>query len=303
HEFLDYLESKGFYIATESRSNHALTFLSLASSLNMEYLNRFQDELGIESTERRILYEAIKNNKVMAFFKTRGYKFVHFSSGWDATNRNSSADLEFNHGYLDEFMTVFIQTTILEPFVRHLIERDSRKRILDTFASLSGSHKIKGKKFVFAHVLCPHPPFIFGANGEFVPETKLEMSGDVWAQKENYLNQLLFINKLVKGFIEEVLSMSQNPPIIILQADHGPWVSYGKMDETMSIFNAYYLPPGGEKLLYKTISPVNSFRLIFNFYFGLNYRLLEDRNYYSDCETPYSFIDVTDGLIRDHRGI
>ena len=70
---------------------------------------------------------------------------------------------------------------------------------------------------------------------------------------------------------------------------------------TMRIFNAYRLPPDGNKLLYDSITPVNSFRLIFNYYFGTDYELLSDRSYRSGgYEDPYrKFIDVTEILEND----
>jgi hypothetical protein len=60
------------------------------------------------------------------------------------------------------------------------------------------------------------------------------------------------------------------------------------------ILNAYYLPNGGEKYLYDSISPVNTFRVIINAYFGEHLELLPDRSYYSNYIMPYNFVDVTD---------
>ena len=61
----------------------------------------------------------------------------------------------------------------------------------------------------------------------------------------------------------------------------------------MAILNAYYLPGGDEGLLYPTITPVNSVRVVFNLYFNRNFDLLEDVSYYADWSSPYDFIDVT----------
>ena len=66
------------------------------------------------------------------------------------------------------------------------------------------------------------------------------------------------------------------------------------LKERMIIFNAYYLPRGGNELLYNSITPVNIFRLIFNFYFSMNYKLLKDQSYFSSYEFHYKFVDVTD---------
>jgi hypothetical protein len=46
--------------------------------------------------------------------------------------------------------------------------------------------------------------------------------------------------------------------------------------------------------LYKSISPVNTFRVIFNEYFGGNYELLDDRSYAHSVPRLYEFHDVTD---------
>ena len=77
HEFTDYLTKKGFYVGFKSRSNYPVTVLSLASSLNMEYINYLSDTMGIESRDRTILFKMIENNKVMKFLKSKGYKYIN----------------------------------------------------------------------------------------------------------------------------------------------------------------------------------------------------------------------------------
>lgn len=66
------------------------------------------------------------------------------------------------------------------------------------------------------------------------------------------------------------------------------------LKERMSILNAYHLPDGGDAALYDSITPVNTFRVIFNHYFGTNLALLEDRNYFSQGERIWQYVDVTD---------
>lgn len=48
----------------------------------------------------------------------------------------------------------------------------------------------------------------------------------------------------------------------------------------MSILNAYYIPNNVNLFLYETITPVNTFRIILNNYFGQNLPLLEDKSYF-----------------------
>lgn len=307
-EFIDYLTGKGFYVADESRSNYAMTSLSLASSLNMEYVNYLTDILGEESKNGRIILKMIKDSKVARFLKTKGYKIVYFNSGWRVVGSNPYADLDIECGSWDEFHIMLIKTTLLRPFVKYLIEEDVRKRILFTFFKLGEMHKIKGPKFIFAHIVCPHPPYLFGSSGELVSEEKSKKYASDWENKNGYLNQLIFVNKKIKSLVGEILSKSKVHPIIILQADHGTCSTFYSSDgkkwpeyptdknirERFRIFNAYYLPSGGDRFLYDSITPVNTFRLIFKFYFNRNEELLGDQSYYSTYKFPFKLINVTE---------
>ena len=64
----------------------------------------------------------------------------------------------------------------------------------------------------------------------------------------------------------------------------------------MGILNAIYLPDRENNLLYNSMSPVNTFRIILNQYYGANYNLFEDKQYYSNAWTSNEFLNVTDSL-------
>jgi len=122
---------------------------------------------------------------------------------------------------------------------------------------------------------------------------------------EGYRNQLAFVNKRLQIAIDEILLQSSHPPIIIVQADHGPdarldfgWkIQNTYLPERMSILNAYYFPDQDYEALYEDITPVNTFRIIFNNYFGTDYELLGDKSYFSRWNSPYLFVDVTDEVL------
>ncbi len=86
--------------------------------------------------------------------------------------------------------------------------------------------------------------------------------------------------------LNDIVTRSETPPVIILQADHGMRM---RPEERMAILNAYYLPAQGNPALYESITPVNSFRVVFNTYFGAPYSLLEDKSYLSSYTDPYTF--------------
>jgi hypothetical protein len=304
-EFDDYLSEKGFFIADKSISNYPMSFLSMASSLNIEYINYLGDELGLESDDRTIPHNMIEDNEVTRLLKSIGYQYIHFSSGWGPTNYNKYADLNIaiSRSSWNDFQTLLIQTTMADAFIKRFFQDVGRNRVLNTFSGLADIYKIEGKKFVFSHIVCPHPPYLFNREGGAVPEAEFNM--DEWgaAQKEYYLNQLIYINEEIKEMVDKILSESEIPPIIILQADHGPRNTFieeryptdDMFKEGMRILNALYIPcEGSSDLLYESMTPVNTFRVIFNSCFGMEYELLDDRSYNSFEVEPYRFKDITE---------
>jgi hypothetical protein len=133
---------------------------------------------------------------------------------------------------------------------------------------------MEGPKFVFAHFLVPHPPFIFAPNGEFA-----------WAEgrAEGYLSNVAFIDSQIVSVVAEIIEKSKTPPVIIIMGDHGA-TGIPKLETPqwrMSILNAYYVNEQAQQDLYDSITPVNTFRVVFNNYFGTDYPLLEDLSYHA----------------------
>lgn len=299
--FIQFLTDTGFYVVPDAHSNYALTFLSLASSLNMEYLNYLTETLSIDSADATIPNQKIQDSEVVRFLKARGYKFVHFQTGWGPTARNPNADRDIKCGNVHEFTEVLVRTTLLRPLADRLISHDRREVVLCTFSTLAEvQHTTEGPRFVFAHILVPHPPFLFGPNGEAINTDPALRTKD-WSKY--YLGQLEFVNHQVEDLVERVLSEAETPPMIILQADHGSKLirqegdpSPEMLKERLGILNAYLLPDGGERFVHDSITPVNTFRVLFLAYFGADYEPLEDRSYFSRLKRPYDFLDATDTL-------
>jgi hypothetical protein len=146
--------------------------------------------------------------------------------------------------------------------------------------------------FAYIHLISPHPPFVFGPNGEptYPPDfwnENREYPADLYAK--GYQNQLTFLNQKMLEAIDTILANSDTPPIIILQGDHGPWLQTN--EKRMRILNAYYLP-GHKDKLYPAITPVNTFRLIFDTYFGGKYDMLPDISYFSPVPKLYQFTEI-----------
>ena len=167
-------------------------------------------------------------------------------------------------------------------------------------------------KFVFVHFLFPHPPYLLSEeckpiDFEIIRKTKEETS---------YIKQLECVNKTIKELVNEILSKSKRKTIIVIQSDEGPFLPKGYFrDEKYlenigndpyvvhgKIFNAFYFPNKDADGIvdYSSLkindssTPVNTFRFIFNYYFGTNLKILQDKSFvYQDVNHPYKFIDVT----------
>ncbi|KKR23110.1 MAG: hypothetical protein UT54_C0057G0007 [Candidatus Daviesbacteria bacterium GW2011_GWB1_39_5] len=295
--FVNFLESKDFNIAYNAHSNYALTHLSLASSLNMKYVSYLTDQIAA--------INMIKDNEVLKILKSKDYQAVHFNSGWVGTQENNFADLNVSCGVSNQFIATFLKTTMLRTFNGMYLSDKARDRVLCTFSQLASIREnVDGPMFVFAHIVSPHPPYLFGPNGEQVKLTaENKVTGlDTWQDRKDYLNQLLFINKMVMDLVRKLTFGRENSPIIIIQADHGSASTPGMeeynpdlIQERMRPFIAYKLPDK-EKFTYDNLTPVNIFRLIFNNYFNARYELLEDKYYFSNYSRPFEFIDVTESV-------
>ncbi|MGA1870654.1 MAG: tetratricopeptide repeat protein [bacterium] len=318
NDLIDYLAQKGFYIANKSRSNYYQTSLSLASNLNLDYLDNLFEQNKIKFKSLKLMTNMIKNNKVFHFLRQYGYKIIAFSSGCPETEIDN-ADIYLSPQWnLSEFQNEFINTTPI-PTMLNILKIDlqtnlHRKKILYIFDHLSDISNQDSPFFVFAHIKAPHPPFVFDRCGEKINlEEKFSGDDGSWLIRKgrftrtqyikSYIDQLIFINNKIKITIDAILSNAKTPPIIILQGDHGPrsMFIWGDTDmthhkECFSILNAYYFPDKSYASLYDEITSVNTFRIVMNQYFSGNYEILEDKSYFSIPKSFFRFINVDDKI-------
>jgi len=304
--FTDYLSDRGFLVASDSRSNYAVTHLSLASSLNMEYIQVLVSQATLASQDLKSLAKLVENNRVANILKSVGYQYISFNTWCDPTRHSSQADLSIDVS--GKSLTPF-QRTLVETSLAGLVWHDTSyygEHVIRSFDKLAEMPSIEGPKFVFAHIICPHWPFVFDADGRRIEPVDWRHDTD---RVKKWLDQITFVNKKLEIMVDEILESSAAPPIIILQGDHGPRgdiVGYrgdrydpteATVQDAMEILNAYYLPERGKAALYESISPINTFRVILNLYFGAHLELLSDESYYSDSwDRPLSLVNVTDKL-------
>lgn len=306
-EFTSFLEENGFFVVSESYANYPTTLQSLSASLNMEYVNYLTEKVGIESKNFRMLNQILSDNKVMQKLHVEGYNIINMGSLWGSNNgfKHVNANVcEFKEINRDSLLRELLQTSMisyLQEMWTYEVSRDRVSCIFDELSTLDQEYS--NPKFVFAHIMLPHAPYIFGPNGEAVtPHSPLD--NKPWDPKKAHIDQIKFANKQILILVDTLLSQNSNS-IMIIQGDTGSAFksrdnpSEDLIIERMSNLNAIYFPNGNYEAFSEYATPVNSFRIIFNEFFDANYTLLEDRMYWSISNKPYDHKDVTNLLLKD----
>ena len=319
-EFVRELQDLGFYVVQCSQSNYARTQLSIASTLNMDYIENLVPDPYADEVKYWVP-PLLLDSQVRNLFEGLGYKTVAFYNGYPRVHwqdadyflqpEERSSLLTQLDSKLTSFEEMFLNTTLFSIIIDSQqdgtqISSDPSRREADLYmlAKLPKVPQILGSKFIYAHLILPHPPIVFGPNGE---EVTIGISGDGLndveeyqdeASRVGYRDQLIYTNSRIIPVLREMIENSPTPPIIVLESDHGP-TGYGGALNRMGNFMAYYFPGRDiSSIAYPSITPVNSFRLVFNEYFGGEYPLLDDISYYSDATYNFNYQIVPNTCIQ-----
>jgi hypothetical protein len=306
HPFVQYLEKQGFFVAGDTKANYQETHNSLAASVNMQYLPAL---LGAAAKDVDAVKATVRGFVASRFLKGLGYRYVHMGFWWAPTATDPTADVEVKSGSLSEFSSILYDTTILPTLSRRL---DVEQKVLDPrraryeqsrqeLDDIVSSAKLRGPKFVFAHIGLPHFPYVFDRDGNFVPKE----SGRV---VKKFADQAYFTTRALQDLVGRLLDATDRKAVIILQTDEGPLmhgartdIATGKFErkdlraellDKYRILNAYFLPGVSRDRLYPSITPVNSFRLVFDLYFHAGLGLLPDQVWAKEVDPP-RFVEIT----------
>lgn len=278
-EFVKHLEDAGFYVAQKSRSNYNHTSLSLTSSLNLDLIPELFPKLPTDFGGQEPLNAAISGPRLESFLRQHGYRTIALKSSFPTFNYLGFQSVVSEPQDLTLFELQLLEMTPLR-FRKQRLEKvvdQHRNSILAAFQNLGSLAPTTNQpKFVLAHVLAPHPPFVFGKNGESIEAKRKfdywdashfrEKGGTLQEYQEGYSNQAQFISKLTLSAVKKLIAGAKRPPIIIVQGDHGSrshldWqgLENTEVGECFPILNAYFVPREIEEKLYPDITPVNSF--------------------------------------------
>ena len=316
--FLTALEERGFRVARHAHANYIKTPLSLVSSLNLEYLDTDALEAAAESgRDREPIHRMLRERLVVpTALKELGYQYLQVANWWTPTQQNVDADRVFRYEGQDEFSSVLAQTTLLRALSDPNVAPEDpwdwpvmRQNNLYALDSLDQIPDLPGPKYVFAHLVTTHPPYVHNADGSFTGRAQVARLGDV----ESYRRQLTYANSRMISLIDRIVANDPDA-VIMLQADEGPFperysrlgwdfdwreASDAELEEKFGILYAMRVP--GADLdaegFHDGLTPVNAFRIIFNARFGTDLPLLPDRTWsHTDLYHFYEMFDITDRL-------
>ena len=300
--FTSFLKRKNFQLPSNSTSNYQWTFLSLASTLSMKYLDELGENPGKLSVDRSKAFTILRNNEVAKVLRSLGYSFIQLASTYTATAENPFADklLSCRSSWFNkEFIRVLFETSALRLLTSE-VSKNLAACHLKNFDNLKQIAKEKGPKFVFSHILPPHHPYLFDKKGNILESAtvvnQFNFQEKLWEDKKRYLEQLQFVNVKIMEVVESILSNSTIPPVIIIASDHGPTLAAteASKEEITKVRFSNFLAvhtPGKTRVFNEDISLVNLFRALCQSYFGLDLPPLINRHIVSTYQTPYQFSD------------
>ena len=259
---------------------------------------------------RRPIYSALRQRRaVPATLKALGYEYIHVGSFWEPTATNVDADRTLRYEEGGEFSSALWSTTLLSMLGPQPVTHDPGEPVVDPAAQrehtlfqfdvVAEAARRPGPTFVFSHFLVPHPPYVFDVDGSMPTEEESAAR----SVDEQYLLQLEWTGRRIIELVDTMLEApAAEQPIIIVQADEGPFPdAYGadelsfrwdratdaELQEKFGILNAYHIPGVDPEAagLSPAVSPVNSFRVVFNAYFGTDLPLLPDEIYIFDQQS------------------
>ena len=295
-KFLEFLNKNGFYIPNKSFSTFGSTPGELELILNMDYPR----EIGWVSDS----YQALNNNKVMSVFSDQNYSIIETNSMMRWKNFSDvDTKLCYDTNFINsEFLDQVLRKSIIRYFLEQHHNDTRRDTVRCTFNELSEiASQSSGPKYIFSHIYVPHPPFLFGPNGENVIPDHREISGlQSWENPQGYINQLIYATNQVSIVVKNIV---ENDPtaVIILQGDTGTLTGTDTFLTTMKdVYQAHSILyavriPDVNNLEYMV--PVNTYRIIFNNYFNMDYEYLEQHIYTRQNDV---WVDITEKL-REYR--
>lgn len=328
-------EALGFEVADEAWSDYPLTSVAVPSMFNMQRVERLKEAVeGPEPTSLE-LANTVVHSELSRLLRPLGYRTVHVDGGVEHFARGGFDETlgptaERRMTELDRLVIMrslpgqlgLVSSgrlgEVIDPFAYH------RRCVRYGFSRLPELLRSETPTLAFCHILTPHAPFLFNADGTATDEfLGLSSQGTPFAEgselhdndperqalyREACRRQAAFALRRALEASREALQSAARPAILLVTGDHGPgcWHDHTKPDRTLhrerfAIFHALHMPAGRRFALPERTTPIGTLRRAMNAGFGLDLPEAEVRMTYVPIGRPFAATDVTERIAREVR--
>jgi hypothetical protein len=266
--FLDSMKKMNYYEIKNAKTNYNKTIYSIATLLNSQYILTDLSSIDKTRSDEVLSYFHIKHNKAMTWLRQAGYETINLSF---FKIQDNPPFLPFKSTYIISYFNVFLlnKTSFGHIFeILNFLWIDSKntgkaQRIskpIDTFKQLVATPSPQ-PRFVYLHLLCPHPPFEFDKNGNLWRASMVAQH----STEQLYLEQLQYVNTLLFGMAKHIEKTARRPYITLITGDHGAKIfedAAKKRQESHTTTTLFKFPDNNYDILYDSMSTVNLFRPI-----------------------------------------
>jgi hypothetical protein len=286
-----FLIDRGFHIQGQSRSNYNFTPFSMASILNMSYLQGIKNPSACTLEDYAYCDNLVRDDEVIKYLSYQGYDIVNYSV-FDLAGNPSKVEQTFlplkTKLITDRTLYKYLQKDIgwllySGKFkIKWLLEKtmfrhsNNNKTFVDLVKKESAIQSDK-PRFVYAHFYMPHPPFFYDKNNNKRDvRTVYQQNDEKFYQA--YLDYIPYTNEKAKELINTIQQNTNNSAVIIFLGDHGfrHTTNPADLSNYFQNQNAIYFPDRDYQSVYDSVSNVNEFRIIFNKLFNADFPLLKD---------------------------
>jgi hypothetical protein len=286
--FSNELSKRGFRVITNSSANYNATAYTMASMLNLSYINGLKDTIDSKENISRC-YSLIKKNQTLQFFKEHGYRFFNYSS-FEFYDEPAYTTQGFLPGKTAPITNQTLSGRIIRDLWFHLVTDLNWKSAINavTYLQLKKNNKTYNQtmkaaeeykekpKFIYSHFIMPHNPYYYTRTGQLrKPE---ELTKAFRNDKKGYADYIQYVNKKLLELIDHIRSESVSEPVIFLAGDHG-FRHYEPGVPTLyqfDNFSAISLPERKYDQFYDSMTLVNQMRAVLNTQFKQKLPVLKD---------------------------
>lgn len=291
--FLDELRGRGFVVVDGATANYPMTYLSVSSTLDMDYLLEPGPE-ALDGTRGPYYHRLQGGSRVHEILRAEGYRYVQAPPGtWSGSACSGMEDLCVEAvsrrgatSWLGEAEWALLQLTPAGSVAESLLTEWLERPFADPahVARTVRDADLGGPAYVQIHMLQPHPPFLFDEHCRSVPQDDHRLTDFREEETEDYMAALQCTNRKLL----EMLDTIDDDAVVVVLADHGPgfgirwsrpfdeW-SEQIVRERYGVLSALRLPEGCRDTVPGDLSAVNVFRVVLACLDGTEPELLEDR--------------------------